>query len=56
MMVTIIHYYKSDQSVVDQIAELQKNLIRLEQNVTKDKEWLWRNDPVREKKARYGLG
>jgi len=41
---------------VDQITELQKNLLGIEEKVAKDREWLWRTDPVREKKARYGLG
>ena len=41
---------------MDQITELQKNLLGIEEKVAKDREWLWRTDPVREKKARYGLG
>jgi len=44
-----------DSSLAPQIEELQKNLMKREATMVKDKAWLWRTDPVREKKARLML-
>lgn len=48
-------FFPLDPSLVDQIAELQKNLEEKEASLSSDKKWLWNNDPIREKRARLGF-